>query len=72
MLRTSTESMPIQELIESIKAKQEFSFEEYHVLLKLMCGVDQTVPNAGSADRSYGMHVIDLQQLEMESVNDDR
>jgi len=61
-------------LIESIKAKQEFAFEEYHVILKLMCGVDQTVPNAGlaqAADRSYGMHVIELQQLEMESVNED-
>lgn len=43
-------------------------------MLKLMCGVDQTVPNTGpaqAADRSYGMHVIELQQLEMESVNDD-
>lgn len=40
-------------------------------MLKLMCGVDQTIPNAGPADRSYGMHVIELQQLEMESVNED-
>ncbi|KAF9650351.1 hypothetical protein BDM02DRAFT_3223223 [Thelephora ganbajun] len=62
------------ELIESIKFKQEFAFEEYHVMLKLMCGVDQTTPNAGpaqAADRSYGMHVIELQQLEMESANED-
>lgn len=43
-------------------------------MLKLMCGVDQSIPNAGpsqAADRSYGMHVIELQQLEMESVNED-
>lgn len=62
------------ELIESIKVKREFSFEEYHVMLKLMCGVDQTIPNASpaqAADRSYGMHVIELQQLEMESANED-
>ena len=42
-------------------------------MLRLMCGVDQTVPNAGPAqatDRSYGMHVIELQQLEMESANE--
>lgn len=60
-------------MIESIKVKQEFAFEEYHVMLRLMCGVDQTVPNAGPAqatDRSYGMHVIELQQLEMESANE--
>jgi len=43
-------------------------------MLKLMCGVDQTIPNTGTiqaADRSYGMHVIELQQLEMESANED-
>jgi len=40
-------------------------------MLRLMCGVDQTVPNPSPADRSYGMHVIELQQLEMESVNED-
>lgn len=61
-------------MVESIKVKQEFAFEEYHVMLKLMCGVDQTIPNASpaqAADRSYGMHVIELQQLEMESANED-
>lgn len=61
-------------MIESIKVKQEFAFEEYHVMLKLMCGVDQTIPNTGpvqAADRSYGMHFIELQQLEMESANED-
>ena len=61
-------------MIESIKVKQEFAFEEYHVMLKLICGVDQGIPNTGpgqAADRSYGMHVIELQQLEMESANED-
>ena len=43
-------------------------------MLRLMCGVDQGIPGAGpaqAADRSYGMHVIELQQLEMESVNEE-
>ena len=43
-------------------------------MLKLMCGVDQTIPNTRpvqAADRSYGMHFIELQQLEMESANED-
>jgi len=43
-------------------------------MLKLICGVDQTIPSASpaqAADRSYGMHVIELQQLEMESANED-
>ena len=43
-------------------------------MLRLMCGVEQGIPNAGpgqAGDRSYGMHVIELQQLEMESANED-
>ena len=42
-------------------------FEEYHVMFRLIYGMEQGIPNAGSgqaADRSYGMHVIELQQLE--------
>ena len=41
-------------------------------MARLMCGVDQGTPNAGQAtDRPYGMHVIELQQLEIESANED-
>ena len=38
---------------------------------RLMCGMEQGIPNAGSgqaADRSHGMHVIELQQLEQTSM----
>ena len=43
-------------------------------MLRLMCGVEQGTLNAGSGqatDRSYGMHFIELQQLEMKSANKD-
>ena len=43
-------------------------------MLRPMCGVEQGILNAGSGqatDRSYGMHFIELQQLEMKSTNKD-
>ena len=43
-------------------------------MLRLMCGVDQGIPNTGpaqTAGRSYGMHVIELQRLEMESADEE-
>ena len=39
-----------------------------------MRGVDQGIPNAGpaqAAGRSYAMHVIELQRLEMESADEE-
>jgi len=62
------------DMIDGIKRRQEFSFEEYQVMLKLQCGVDQTLGEAGASqafDKGYGMHLIDLQRLEMETMNDD-
>jgi exocyst complex component 4 len=63
-----------QDMIDGIKSRQEFSFEEYQVMLKLQCGVDQTMGEAGAShasDKGYGMHLIDLQRLEMENMNED-
>lgn len=57
-------------MLEGIKAKQEFSFDEYHAMLKLQCGVDDSSGSQAS-DKNYGMHLIDLQRMEMESSNDD-
>jgi len=62
------------DMLEGIKAKQEFTFEEYQVMLKLQCGVDQTMGDAGASqasDKGYGMHLIDLQRLEMEASNEE-
>lgn len=56
-------------MLEGIKAKQEFAFDEYQVMLKLQCGVEGSMGQA--SDKGYGMHLIDLQRLEMESSNED-
>ena len=43
-------------------------------MLRLMCGVERGTLNAGpgqAADRSYEVHVVELQQLEMEPASED-
>jgi len=60
-----------QDMINGIRQKQEFSFDEYKTMLDLQCGVD---PNGGGAgqptDRNYNMYVIDLHGLELETPAD--
>ena len=62
-----------QELIDTIRGKQEFSFDEYKTVLDLLCGVDPTVGEKGAAhatDRNYNMYVIELHGLELENSAD--
>lgn len=60
-----------QEMLDGIRKKQAFSFEEYQTMLNLQCGVDQTRTGdertSRATDRNYSMYVIDLHGLEMES-----
>jgi exocyst complex component 4 len=58
-------------MLDSIRQKQLFSFDEYKTMLDLQCGVTQAVSRAGQAnDRNYSMYVIDLHGLELESSGD--
>ena len=57
-----------------MREKQEFSFDEYKVIIDLQCGVDPTLGEkaAGQAtDRNYNMYVIELHGLELERSTDD-
>lgn len=59
-----------QEMLEGIRQKQQYSFDEYKSMLALQCGVDQTLGDAGAqnaTDRNYSSYVIDLHGLEMDS-----
>ncbi|GJE87574.1 Sec8 exocyst complex component-specific domain-containing protein [Phanerochaete sordida] len=61
------------DLLDAIRAKQEFSFDEYKTVLDLLCGVDPTQGEsaaAHAADRNYGMYVIELHGLELENSAD--
>jgi exocyst complex component 4 len=56
-------------MLDSIREKQHFSFDEYQIMLMLQCGVDSTEGDAGAAraaDRNYSTYVIDLHGLELE------
>ncbi|KAK0208187.1 exocyst complex component sec8 [Desarmillaria ectypa] len=59
-----------QAMLDGIRQKQLFTFDEYLIMLRLQCGVDQTEgdPRASKViNRNYSMYVIDLHGLEMEN-----
>ena len=61
----------VQGLLDSIRARRTFSFDEYKVILNLQCGVDQTLGDSAAskgANRNYGMYSIELHGLELESA----
>ncbi|KAF7320273.1 Sec8 exocyst complex component specific domain-containing protein [Mycena kentingensis (nom. inval.)] len=49
-----------QQMLDGIREKQEFSFEEYEIMLRMQCGADAT---AAPTDRNFSMYVIDLHGL---------
>ncbi|KAH9937245.1 Sec8 exocyst complex component-specific domain-containing protein [Fomitopsis serialis] len=66
-------SMSPQDMLDSIRKKQEFSFDEYKVMLDLQCGVDPTNSEQSAAqatNRSYSLYVIDLHGLELQDGAD--
>ncbi|KAJ7225698.1 exocyst complex component sec8 [Mycena pura] len=56
-----------QEMLDGIRQKQEFSFDDYRVMLNLQCGVVEGNEGPKVADRNYNMYLIDLHGLEMEA-----
>ncbi|KAF9231597.1 Sec8 exocyst complex component-specific domain-containing protein [Melanogaster broomeanus] len=65
-------SLGPQGLLDSVRTNKIFSFDEYKVILKLQCGVDQSLDDSAAAkaiDRSYGMYSIELHGLELEGTD---
>ncbi|KAI0720009.1 Sec8 exocyst complex component-specific domain-containing protein [Cerioporus squamosus] len=60
------------ELLDAVRQKQEFTFDEYKAILDLQCGVElsRTGGVAQAADRNYNMYLIELHGLELESSAD--
>lgn len=54
-----------QDMLDSCRDKQEYSFDEYKTMLDLQCGY--TGENGVAKDRNYSMYVIDLHGLELET-----
>lgn len=61
-----------QEMLNGIRKRQIFSFDDYQLMLSFQCGVDPSTTTNGSnrtskaTDRNYSMYVIDLHGLELE------
>ena len=61
--------------MDTIRQKQEFSFDEYKIILDLQCGVDASKGEKAASqatDRNYSMYVIELHGLELENSTDDQ
>lgn len=63
----------LQDLLDTIRQKQEFTFEEYKTIIDLQCGVDPAMGEAATSqatDRNYNMYLIELHGLELENSTD--
>ncbi|KAI6007185.1 Sec8 exocyst complex component-specific domain-containing protein [Pisolithus albus] len=63
-------SLGPQGLLDSVRTKNTFSFDEYKVMLDLQCGVDQSLGDAAGAkatDPNHGLYTIELHGLELEN-----
>ncbi|KAI0715379.1 Sec8 exocyst complex component-specific domain-containing protein [Earliella scabrosa] len=60
------------EMLDTVRRKQEFTFDEYKAILDLQCGVEpsRTGGVAQAADRNYNMYLIELHGLELENSSD--
>ena len=57
-------------MLQSVRKRQSFSFDEYQTMLSLQCGVDPSEGEAGAVkatDRNYSMYMIELHGLELEN-----
>lgn len=56
-----------QAMLDRIRKKQTFRFEDYQTMLNLQCSIDQ---GEASSDRNYSTHLLDLQCLVMENITE--
>lgn len=61
-------------MLDGIRQKQLYSFDEYQTMLALQCGVESQGGDPrhskainGNGNRNYSMYVIDLHGLEIEN-----
>lgn len=54
-------------MLAGIRKRQEFTFDEYQIMLNFQCGVEEGKKDP--MDRNYSMYMIDLHGLELEDSN---
>ena len=59
-------------MLDTVRQKQEFTFDEYKAVLDLRCGVQPADAGgvAQASDRNYNMYLIELHGLELENSSD--
>ncbi|KAI8990488.1 Sec8 exocyst complex component-specific domain-containing protein [Trametes punicea] len=65
-------SLSPSEMLDTVRQKQEFTFDEYKAILDLQCGVQPTQTGGApqATDRNYNMYLIELHGLELENSAD--
>ncbi|KAF9457349.1 Sec8 exocyst complex component-specific domain-containing protein [Collybia nuda] len=62
--------MSPQTMLDDIRKRRSFSFDEYQIILNFQCGVNPKEGDSGvsrATDRNYSMYIIDLHGLELDS-----
>ena len=59
-------------MLDGIRQRQDFTFDEYEAMLNLQCGVDSADNEIKPKDRNYSMYVIDLRGMEMDKPDDSK
>lgn len=57
-------------MLDGVRKRPQFSFDEYKSMLYLQCGVDQTLGDPGVTDNDINMHLIELHGLVVDDWDD--
>lgn len=57
-------------MIEQVKQKSKFSFEEYRSMLNLQCGIDQSLGDRASGGSDYNIYLMELHALAIDEMDE--
>ena len=59
-----------QKMLNTVRKRPQFSFDEYKSMLYLQCGVDQTLGDQAVSDNDINMYLIELHGLVVDDWDD--
>jgi len=68
MLLTRLASFLLQQMLDTVRDRPQFTFDEYKAMLNLQSGVDQSLPDDARGGSDYRLHLIDLEALTISDV----
>lgn len=57
-------------MLDTVRKRPQFSFDEYKSMLYLRCGVDQTLKDSEMIDNEVNMYLIELHGLAVDDWDD--